>query len=455
MTIKFLGAAEQVTGSSFMLERKDKSGKSLKILVDCGLNQGSHYCEHLNFEDFPYNPKEIKAVCVTHAHIDHSGLLPKLYKHGFRGKIYGTAPTKDFIYELLIDSEDILKREAKREKKKPLYNKEDVENAMSLWVPLDYEDTIEESGFKITVKNAGHILGSASYIIEADRKKILFSGDLGNANPSIIDKSDKIQDPIDYCLIESTYGNHLHESREESKEMLENIIEDTIHAKGTLMIPAFAVERTQRLLFEINELAEQGRIPRVPIFIDSPLAIKLTKVYERYSDYFNVATETFIAEGNQLFNFKGLTFTDKTEESKKINDIPAPKIIIAGSGMSNGGRILHHEARYLSDPKSTILFIGYQAKGTMGRNILDGAKSVKIFGEEVQVKCKVVKVGGYSAHADQRGLLEWLYPMRKSLKKVFLVHGEKDSMEALRLKMRDELATEAVIPSIGSEIVLE
>lgn len=455
MVIRFLGAAEQVTGSSTMLERTDVNGEKIKILIDCGLNQGSNYAERHNFDDFAFDPKEIKAVCITHAHIDHSGLLPKLYKHGFRGKVYGTAPTRDFAHEMLLDSEDILRKEAEREKKEPLYDKNDVEKLVELWKPHHYGETIEESGFKITFKNAGHILGSTSYIIEADGNKVLFSGDLGNVNPSLIEETDKITEPVDYCVVESTYGNRLHESHEASKGVLERIIEDTVVSKGVLMIPAFAMERTQRLLYEINQLVEQGRIPKVKIFIDSPLAIKLTEVYEKHSDYFNADADQMIREGDQLFNFPGLTFTTTTDMSKAINEVQPPKIIIAGSGMSNGGRILHHEARYLGDPKSTILFIGYQAEGTLGRNILDGARSVKIFGEEIMIRCKVVTIRGYSAHADQKKLLEWLYAMRKTIKKVFLVHGEPDSMKEFSTKVRDELALEPVIPSIGSEFVLD
>lgn len=455
MIIRFLGAAEQVTGSSSMLERTDENGKKIKILVDCGLHQGGNFCEKHNFEDFAFDPAEIRAVFITHAHIDHSGLLPKLYRQGFRGKIYGTAPTKDFVYAMLSDSEDLLRREAERMKKEILYDKNDVEKVLELWEPHSYNDVIEESGFKITFKNAGHILGSTSYIIEADGRKVLFSGDLGNATPSIIEKADKIEEPVDYAVIESTYGSRLHETHAESKNRLERIIEDTVKAGGVLMIPAFAMERTQRLLYELNELVEHGRIPRVKIFIDSPLAIKLTHIYERFRSFFNTEAEEVTHGGDQLFNFPGLTFTETTDMSKAINDVKPPKVIIAGSGMSNGGRILHHEARYLSDPKSTILFIGYQAHGTLGRQVLDGAKSVKIFGEEVPVKCRVETIGGYSAHADQRRLLEWLYPMRRTLKKVFMVHGEPESMAVFGGKIRDELAVNAVSPSAGSEYELQ
>lgn len=441
-----------VTGANYLLE----SDSGTKILVDCGLHQGSSYCEKHNFEPFPYKPSEIEAVFVTHAHIDHIGRLPKFYKDGFRGKIYSTRPTKDFAELLLLDSEHILRQEAERQKKPPLYDINDVNEVMKLWEKRSYHEKTTVGDFEIEFYDAGHILGSASILVVAGGKKIVFSGDLGNT-PSPLIKNTEYFDEADYTLIESTYGARVHEAPDKRKDILEDLIEETVRAGGVLMVPAFALERTQELLFELNELAENGRIPNVPVFIDSPLAIKLTAVYQKYSvdpNYFNRETIDLIKGGDAIFNFPGLRMTLTTQQSKEINNVAAPKVIIAGAGMSNGGRILHHERRYLSDPKSTILFIGYQARGSLGRQILDGAKSVKIFGETVAVNCRTKTISGYSAHADQPQLLNWLSPMRTALKKVFIVQGEEEEANALSQKIKDELAIGTEVPILGQTVVL-
>jgi metallo-beta-lactamase family protein len=448
MKLTFHGGVGMVTGANYLLESGDT-----KILVDCGLMQGSNFCERMNWDEFPYKPSEISAVFITHAHIDHTGRLPKLYRDGFRGAIYSTPPTRDFAEQLLLDSEHVLANDAKKLHKPQLYYAEDVMGAMSLWQGLEYHKFIEVGPFKIQFYNAGHILGSSIIVIEAEGKKIAFSGDLGNSPAPIIGDTEKLHE-ADYAVVESTYGDRLHEETPMRREVLEDMIEDVVKMKGVLMIPAFAMERTQEMLYEINSLVEQGRIPRVPIFIDSPLAIKLTAVYKKYVHYYDAMTRAAIAGGDAIFNFPGLHMTLTTEESKSINDVPPPKVIIAGSGMSNGGRILHHESRYLSDPNSLILFIGYQARGTLGRQILDGEKTVKIFGEEVVVNCKVKSVPGYSAHADQAQLVAWLYPLRRSIKKLFVTQGESGASEALAQKVRDELAMETAVPEKGESYEL-
>ncbi len=448
MRLTFYGAAHEVTGSNYLLE-----SQGVKILIDCGLHQGSHYAERENFEPFPYDPKEIHAVFVTHSHLDHVGRIPQLLKGGFHGTVYSTKATKDFSELMLLDSEHILTKEAEREKKPPLYTEADIQEVMELWRGFDYHAPIVVGPFTITFFDAGHILGSAIVQIETEGKKILFSGDLGNMPATIIRPTEKI-DAADYCIMESTYGDRLHADVGKREEMLEDVIEDTVKSGGTLLIPAFAMERTQELLFHMHELMEGGRIPQVPVFIDSPLAIKLTAVYKKYERLFNPETQALAKSGDDILNFPGLRLTLTTEQSKEINDVPPPKVIIAGSGMSQGGRILHHEVRYLPDPKSTILFIGYQAVGSLGRNIMDGADEVKIFGEKVSVHCKKRNIPGYSAHADQGMLLNWLRPMRTTLKKVFLVHGEENSAKALAQKIIDELAVNAVVPVVGQTVEL-
>jgi len=446
--LSFYGAAKNVTGSNFLLE-----SDGTKILIDCGLFQGSHFADLQNFEPFPYDPKEIRAVVVTHAHLDHVGRLPKLYQDGFRGMVFSTLPTRDFSELLLLDSEHILNQEAERTGRPSLCTVESIDQVMRLWKGMQYHASFMIGSFKIEFFNAGHILGSAIVKIEAEGKTIIFSGDLGNYPTPIIPPTEFFS-KADYCVMESTYGDRTHEGIEEREEVFEDVIEDTVKQGGVLMIPAFALERTQGLLYHLHELFEQGRVPRVPVFIDSPLAIKLTAIYNRYKSYFNEETTNHGKFGEDILNFPGLHLTLTTEESKKINEVPAPKIIIAGSGMSHGGRILHHERRYLSDPKSTLLIVGYQADGSMGRRILEGAQSVTIFGDTVPVRCHLRTISSYSAHADQPRLLEWVSPMRASLAKVFLVHGEEKASAVLAQKLRDEFAVDAKVPYPGETVTL-
>ncbi len=450
MRITFYGGAGTVTGASYLLEANQ--GKT-KILIDCGLHQGSNFAERQNFDPFPFNPKEIQAVFVTHSHIDHIGLIPKLYRDGFRGKIFSTPATRDFAEFLLLDSEHILGQEAEREKKPPLYTEVEVGEVMKIWQGVEYHQIFNLDVFKIEFFDAGHILGSAFIKIEAEGKSIVFSGDLGNSPAPIINPTEELP-AADYCLIESAYGDRVHEDVSARREMLEDAIEDTIKSKGVLVIPAFAMERTQQLLFELNELVERGRIPKVPVYIDSPLAIKLTEVYRKYKKYFNQGTTDLIRGGDDILNFPGLIFTPTTEDSKKINDAAAPKVIVAGSGMSQGGRVLHHERRYLQDHKSMLLLVGYQAEGSLGRRLLEGAKSVRILGEEVPVLAKIRMISGYSAHADQPRLLEWLGSARFSLKKVFVVQGDEGASAALVQKIGDELVIHAQAPKYQESVEL-
>ena len=448
MKVIFYGGAGSVTGSNYMVE----SGNT-RILVDCGMAQGSDFAEKENFEDFAYAVSSVQAIFVTHAHIDHTGKLPKIVKDGFKGKIYSTPPTKDFAELLLIDSEHVLQEESDRTGLPDLYETEDVEAAMAIWETVPYHKPVQVGNFKITFYDAGHILGSATIKIEAEGKSIMFSGDLGNYPAPIIHNTEHLPE-VDYCVIESTYGARVHEDTSKREGELEDVMEDIARKGGVLMIPAFAMERTQELLYHFHELISQGRVPEIPIFIDSPLAIKLTAVYKKYESYFNPETFKLVKSGEDILNFPGLRMTLTVEQSKEINDVPAPKIIMAGSGMSNGGRIRHHERRYLPDPKSIILFVGYQATGTLGRAILEGAKVVRLFGEEVPVRCEIRTITAYSAHADQPRLLEWLKPRSGMLKKVFVVQGEEGSSEILAAKVKEELSVDSYVPQKAEEIVI-
>jgi metallo-beta-lactamase family protein len=448
MKIAFYGGAKSVTGANYLLESDGH-----KILIDCGLIQGSNFAERQNYEDFPYDPKEIEGVLITHAHIDHIGRLPKLYGDGFRGKVYSTAPTRDFSEVSLLDSEHILGVEAEREKVKPFCTTQNIEGIMDLWEAAPYHEKFSIGPFTAEFFDAGHILGSAIVKITAEGKSIVFSGDLGNYPAPIIQPTENLPE-ADYCLIESAYGNRVHEEVSQRREMLEDAIEDTVKRGGVLLIPTFALERTQELLYHFHELFEQGRVPRVPVYVDSPLAIKLTGIYKKYEELFNPETNASVKNGDDIMNFPGLHLTLTREESKAINKVSPPKIILAGSGMSQGGRIIHHESLYLSDPKNTILFVGFQARGSLGRQIMEGAPMVRILGEDVPVKAEIRFISSYSAHADQPRLVQWLRPMRLSIKKLFIVQGEEEAASDLAIKVRDELAIDAIVPDPGSEVVL-
>jgi len=447
--LSFFGGAQEVTGSCMLLE-----SEKTKLLVDCGLFQGAKFMEGRNINPFPFDPKTIDALLVTHGHLDHIGRIPKLVREGFNGKIFSTGATRDFGRLMLTDSLKVMKKEVKNKIGELIYCEEDIDAAMAQWEGLNYHEPFEVGDFKINFKDAGHILGSAIAEIVCNKKKIVFSGDLGNSPTPLLRNTEEIRD-ANFLIIETTYGDREHEGRSERKIKLERIIEDTIKAGGVLMIPAFSIERTQELLFELNDLVENGRIPEIPIFVDSPLAIGAVRIYQQYENYYNKEAKYIIASGDDLFKFPGLQFTETTEESKKINDIPPPKVIIAGSGMSTGGRIIHHERRYLSDPKSTLLLISYQVAGSVGRQLKDGAKEVNIFGESVTVKARVAALGGYSAHPDKEGLYKFVENSYDTLEKVFAVQSEPKSTLFFTQMIRDHLGIPAVAPRYGDSFEFE
>lgn len=449
--LSFFGAAQEVTGSNYLLE----TGGS-KILIDCGFFQGSKINEEKNEEPFSYNLSEIDAVIATHAHLDHIGRIPKLIKQGFKGKIFSTPPTRDFSRLMLLDSLGVLGKEAKRSGKKELiYNESDVEKAMSQWEIVDYHQEFSIKDLKVIFRDAGHILGSAIVEIKIKGKKIIFSGDLGNFPEPLLNDTEKIND-ADFLIIESTYGDRVHGDKKEADLKLERVIENTIQRKGVLMLPAFSLERTQKILFHINNLVEHGRIPKVPIFLDSPLSIKATKIYKQYGKYYNEEAKKILLSGDDIFNFPGLKMTLTTEESKEINNVPAPKIIIAGSGMCNGGRILHHLRRYLPDSKSTLLLVSFQAAGSLGRQLTEGAKLVRISGEDVLVEAEIEEIEEYSSHPDSKGLFNFVKNSDNTLKKVFVTHGELKSGLFFVQRIRDYLGIDAIAPKFGDsyEIVI-
>lgn len=449
MQLTFYGGTGEATGANYILE-----SNGTKIMIDCGLHQGSHYADRENFEAFAYDPKQVSAVFVTHSHLDHLGRLPSLVLAGFKGTIYSTHATRDFAELMLADSEHLLAQEAEREARPPLYTDKDIPKVMALWKGLKYHEPVEIGPFKVELYDAGHILGSAIIHVEAEGKTIVFSGDLGNVPSPLIKPTEKIPS-ADYCLIESTYGDRVHEDVGRRREMLQGAIEETFARGGVLIIPSFAMERTQDLLFHFHQLYEEKKLPDEPIFLDSPLAIKLTELFKKHEDAFSDKVENEMkSEGGEILSFPGLRATLTTDESKAINDVPAPKIIIAGSGMSNGGRILHHELRYLPDPKSEVIFVGYQAPGALGRELLDGATEVRIFGETVPVRCKEINIPGYSAHADQPHLLDWLSSMKASLKKVFVVQGEQASAETLAHKIIEGFGVTAEVPHMNESVTL-
>ncbi len=451
-TIGFYGGVGSVTGANFMLD----TGK-LALLVDCGLQQGDEFSDEINAEDFAYDPSVVDVLLVTHAHADHIGRIPKLVRDGFRGQIYSTIPTKELSRIMFDDALHIMEFEAKRDNREPIYSADDIDRTFTLWQEKNYSEPFS-IGDDLTVefKNAGHILGSAMVHITRNGKKVVFTGDIGNV-PQPLLAPPEIPKDYDYMVMESVYGDRVHEEVAERTMLLRHHIEETIKKEGTLIIPAFSLERTQGILFEINNLVERGDIPSIRTFLDSPLAIRVTDIYRHSITYLKPEIQEQVKSGDDIFAFEGLSFTETIQESSQIAKFGGPKIIIAGSGMSHGGRIREHEKQFLGDPRTTLLLVGYQTVGSVGRLLQDGAKHVTIDRAKVRVKAKIATIRGFSGHADRNQLIDLVYVGTKDRKpkQIFATMGEERASLFLTQRLREYLGVNATAPEANAEIEID
>ncbi|MBT4153610.1 MAG: MBL fold metallo-hydrolase [Candidatus Magasanikbacteria bacterium] len=448
MKVTFFGAAHMVTGSCHLVEVEGK-----RILLDCGMFQGSDYDYGRNADAFEFDPKSIDALVLSHAHADHSARIPKLIHDGFTGNIYGTKPTLELAELIWRDSYGIMKNDNRKYKSPITFQEEDIDGAVSRSKGVEYNTEFFIGDAKIVLKDAGHIFGSAFIELTGDGKTLAYSGDIGNSNAPIIRETDQLGN-IDVLLMESTYGDRVHETERQRKEIILEEIKKGCTNGGTIMMPAFSLERTQEIIYMLEELFEKDHtLPNIPIFLDSPLAIRAMPIYERYPEYYDrAAAKRFKESGDGFLQFDCLTYTKSVDESKAINVAPKPKMIIAGSGMMTGGRIIHHAKRYLSDPKSALILVGYQAQGTLGRRLYEGAEKVKIHGEEVPVRCHIRAIGALSAHGDSTKLLSWVRNAEKRPAKVYCIHGEAHEATALAHKVRDDLDIPTFVPELGDTI---
>ena len=465
--ITFLGAARNVTGSRYLL---DVNGTNL--LIDCGLHQ-ERDLKHRNWDPFPFPPDRINTVLLTHAHLDHCGLLPRLVKNGFRGQILCTSATEEIAKIVLMDAAKLQEEDAAFKKKRhqregrkgphpelPLYTKEDAETCFSHFSSIDSEQAIDlGNGIHATYYEAGHILGSTmiklSIKSKGEERTILFSGDIGRKSAPILRDPTQL-DKADYVVMESTYGDRSTEVSADLHGTLSEIINNTRAAGGNLVIPSFAIERSQEVLYRLNELLNEKRIPHMVTFMDSPMAIRVTEVFRHHPELFDQETMDLLNRGIHPCDFPGLQMCRSSHDSKAINQIRGSVIIIAGSGMCTGGRVKHHLVNNITRPESTILFVGYQAVGTLGRQIVDGADSVRIFGRHYPVKAKVVKIDGFSAHADRDELYEWISAFKNNPpRKTFFTHGEDNASKSLAQLVTDSLGFKIARPSYKDTFVLD
>ena len=474
MKITFLGATKTVTGSNFLVEAAGK-----KFLVDCGMYQGHGDIEEKNHDDFLFNINEIDFMLLTHAHIDHSGRIPKLYKAGYRNPIIAQKATCDLCTIMLPDSGHIQEMEAEWKNRKrmrqgkapfiPMYTAQDAIESLEVFKPVAYDEIVEiDENIKVRFNDAGHMLGSSIIEIWANENgketKAVFTGDLGNNDIPLLACPTMIE-TADYLVMESTYGNRLHVKNDEKAHLFLNTVYETIERGGTVVIPSFAVGRTQEILHELNNIKEKTndeefmkkyeKLMEVPVYVDSPLAISATEIFRKNTELFDDDVKVAMEKGDNPLEFKGLKFTKTADESKALNESNEPAIIISASGMCEVGRIKHHLKHNLWNPNSTILFVGYQAPGTLGRKIVDGEKKVKIFGEEISINAKIEYIEGYSGHADQKWLLNFIYSFYTKPKHIFLVHGEEEGQEVLKQKIIENTNIPVTIPSFGETYTLD
>jgi len=464
--LSFLGAAQNVTGSRYLVETD-----SLRFLVDCGLHQ-ERELRGRDWEPFPIPPDTIDAVLVTHAHLDHCGLLPKLVREGFRGRIYCTAATSEITKIILMDSAKLQMEDAEFKRKRhqregrrgpypemPLYMTDDAQACFPLLSPINYGEPVQiGDGVAATFYDAGHILGSSMIKVmisqNGEKRTILFSGDVGRWNKPML------QDPTlfhqaDYVLVESTYGDRLHERQETISNEFARLINSTVEAGGNILIPSFALERSQEVLYYLNELLMEDRIPHLVVFVDSPMAVSVTEVFQHHPELFDREMMGLIRQGRSPFDFPGLTMVRTVDQSKAINYITGTAMIIAGSGMCTGGRIKYHLVKNISRQESTILFVGYQAKGTLGREIVGGAREVRILGQKHPVRARVAQINGFSAHADRDELFRWLSALQKPPRHLFIVHGEAEAAWQFADFLGKRTGWEILVPEYRDEIILE
>jgi metallo-beta-lactamase family protein len=466
MKLRFLGAAQNVTGSRHLLEVD-----GIKLLVDCGLYQERQFQDR-NWAPFNVPPESINAVFLTHAHLDHCGLLPKLVRDGFSGRIYCTQATAEIARIILLDSAKIQEEDAEHKRERhqeegktgpypeaPLYTTKDAEACFPHFEPVKYRQQINiADGVVVTLYDAGHVLGSSMIRVDVnkngDKRTVLFTGDLGRpGRPILPDPS--IPEKADYIIIESTYGDRVHCETCDTKKQMADVINATKERGGNIVAPSFALERSQEILFYIKELLLEDAIPHLIIFLDSPMAAKITEIFRHHQELFDEETQEMLREHHSPFDLAGLKVTATSEESKAINHITGTVMIIAGAGMCTGGRIKHHLVNNISRKESSIMFVGYQAVGTLGRLIVDGAKKVRILGEEYKVKAKVVPINGFSAHADKNEMLDWLKKLKSPPRQIFLVHGEPESAKAFGEFLRAKTGWQVSIPAYEDQVVLD